>query len=157
MDERPNANSVLQLEAFLPYRLLRAAEEVSRRFARHYKDRHNMTRPEWRTLATIGQFGSITAKQIGEHSSMHKTKVSRAVRALEMRRWLIRRTDKADRRIEHLELTSEGRRVYRELVRIARRFQDELSGKLGNKASHCLDAGLDAIENALQAPPSRPR
>lgn len=147
----------LQLEAFLPYRLLRAAEEVSRRFARHYKERHGMTRPEWRTLATIGQFESITAKQVGEHSSMHKTKVSRAVRALEQRRWLKRKTDENDRRIEHLELTSTGRTVYRELVRIAREFEQELTDKLGERASKNLNAGLSAIEKTIQVPPSRLR
>lgn len=149
--------TALQLEAFLPYRLLRAAEEVSRRFARHYKDRHGMTRPEWRTLATIGQFESITAKEVGEHSSMHKTKVSRAVRALEQRRWLKRKTDENDRRIEHLELTSTGRTVYRELIRIAREFEQELTDKLGERASKNLDAGLSAIEKTIQVPPSRLR
>ncbi len=144
---------VLKLEAFLPYRLLRAAEEVSRRFARHYKDRHGMTRPEWRTLATIGQYGTVTAKAVVEHSSMHKTKVSRAVRALELRRWLIRTTDENDRRIEHLQLTAAGRRAYNELVAIAEIFQRDLTGRLGGEAARALDLGLGAIERTVQ--PSR--
>lgn len=154
MQER--SETALQLEAFLPYRLLRAAEEISRRFARHYKDRHGMTRPEWRTLATIGQFETITAKQVGEHSSMHKTKVSRAVRALEQRRWLKRRTDENDRRIEHLELTAAGHRAYGELVTIARDFERGLTSRLGGEASRALDSGLGAIEAIIQ-PPSRAR
>ena len=68
-------NAPLALEGFLPYRLARAAEQVSRQFAALYRERHGMTRPEWRTLATIGQFNRITATAIGQHSSMHKTKV----------------------------------------------------------------------------------
>ena len=69
----------LALEAFLPYKLSRAAELVSLRFARIYKDHAGLTRPEWRILATLGQYGTLTAKAIGAHSSMHKTKVSLCV------------------------------------------------------------------------------
>ena len=72
----------LDLESFLPYRLNRIADVVSRRFAAVYRERHGLTRPEWRALATIGQFGTVTASRIVEHSAMHKTKVSRAVAAL---------------------------------------------------------------------------
>lgn len=150
MQDRPQGSAVLQLEAFTPYRLLRAAEEVSRRFARHYKDRHGMTRPEWRTLATVGQFDTITAKQIGSHSSMHKTKVSRAVRALEKRRWLERTTDEHDRRIEHLRLTRTGRRAYEELVEIARGFEQDLVDRIGRRGFDHLRLGLDAVETIIQ-------
>jgi DNA-binding MarR family transcriptional regulator len=152
MSQKDELAAVLRLEAFLPYRLLRAAEEVSRRFSRHYKDRHGMTRPEWRTLATIGQYGTITAKAVGEHSSMHKTKVSRAVRALELRRWLVRRTDESDRRIEHLQLTVAGRRAYGDLVAIAETFERDMTGRLGGDAARALDLGLGAIEKIIQPP-----
>ena len=37
-------------------------------------------------LVTLGQFGAMTAKAIGAHSHMHKTKVSRAVALLERRK-----------------------------------------------------------------------
>ena len=39
---------------------------------------------------------------------MHKTKVSRAVSSLNARRWLTRRRDTADRRLEKLNLTARG-------------------------------------------------
>ena len=81
---------ILELESFLPYRLNRLAESVSREFSKIYRDCFGLTRPEWRTLATLGEFGTITATAIGEHSSMHKTKVSRAVRP-RAPKWLTRR------------------------------------------------------------------
>ncbi|TIP93691.1 MAG: MarR family transcriptional regulator, partial [Mesorhizobium sp.] len=34
---------VLELESFLPYRLYRLADAVSREFSRIYKDRHGLT------------------------------------------------------------------------------------------------------------------
>ncbi|MDZ7600426.1 MAG: MarR family transcriptional regulator, partial [Hoeflea sp.] len=124
-------NAPLALEQFLPYRLARAAEQVSRQFALLYRDRHGMTRPEWRTLATIGQFRKITATAIGQHSSMHKTKVSRAIKALEERGWITRQPDATDRRIEHLELTRDGRTHYMELVQLARLYEARLKAALG--------------------------
>lgn len=136
----------LALEGFLPYRLARAAEIISRQFATLYRERHGLTRPEWRTLATIGQFDRITATEIGAHSSMHKTKVSRAIRALEERNWITRQVDEVDRRIEHIELTREGRTHYRDLVTLARSYEAKLVEVLGQSGIDQLEAGIAAIE-----------
>ncbi len=82
---------ILELEMFLPYRLNRLADAVSREFSKIYRDRYGLTRPQWRTLAGLGQHGTMTATAIGEQSAMHKTKVSRAVAELERRKWLVAR------------------------------------------------------------------
>ena len=134
------------LDEFLPYRLVRASELVSRRFAARYRAAYGISRPEWRTFAILGQLGNTTATEIGRRSTMHKTKVSRAVAALENRGWLSRSTDEADRRAEQLELTAEGAKVYGELVALARSFQAELLRDLGFEAADRLDAGLSAVE-----------
>lgn len=138
------------LNAFLPYRLNRAAEFVSLRFAEQYKRRYGMTRPEWRTLAALGSLGRLTATEIVASSTMHKTKVSRAVSALEKRRWLKRIEDRKDRRVEHLELTVLGERCYRELVAMARAYEGELARLLGRQGVGRLEDGLRAVENAMQ-------
>ncbi|MEP9371231.1 MarR family winged helix-turn-helix transcriptional regulator [Mesorhizobium sp. KR1-2] len=145
---------ILPLEQFLPYRLNRLAEAVSREFAKTYRDRHGLTRPEWRTFATLGQYGSMTATAIGTHSAMHKTKVSRAVAALEERKWLTRTPDPADRRIEHLALTKAGLTAYREMVPLAKAFERELLGKLGAKERDALLGGLHALQSVLSLDPS---
>lgn len=145
----------LVLEQFLPYRLNQAAETVSRRFASIYRDRYGLTRPEWRSLATIGQMGRTTATEIARHSSMHKTKVSRAVFALEKRGWLRRSTDPGDRRTEQLQLTRLGRRHYEELVAIAAAFERDLERRIGRAAKAQLIRGLAAIE-ALGGPRAAP-
>nr|WP_306269360.1 MarR family transcriptional regulator [Pararhizobium sp. IMCC3301] len=146
-----NQSDILELERFLPYRLARAAELVSRDFSRIYKDRTGMTRPEWRALATLGQFGEVTATFIGQHSSMHKTKVSRAVAALERRGWLVRRADETDRRVEHLALSKNGWRIYRQLIVEAKKFETDLLQALGHAASDSLDHGLHQLEKRNRA------
>lgn len=138
------------LEQFLPYRLNRAAEFVGLRFAAHYKVRYGLTRPEWRTLAALGSSGRMTSKAVGAHSTMHKTKVSRAVFALEQRRWLKRTQDEADRRLEHLELTPAGQQAYKELIELARRYQAELVAEIGEGGVQALGEGLAAVERVMR-------
>lgn len=134
------------LEDFLPFRLNRASERVSLGFAAQYREKYKMTRPEWRTLAALGSNGRSTATQVGAHSTMHKTKVSRAVHSLEERRWLKRTEDLADRRVEHLELTPLGLRYYNELAELARQYERTLLEQLGRRGLDALRQGLAAIE-----------
>ena len=139
----------LVLESFLPYRLTRLAETISRDYARIYKERFGITRPEWRLLATLGELGTMTATAIGVHTNMHKTKVSRAVAALEARRWLARRSDGRDRRVEHLTLTKPGMAAYRELAPLARAFETRLMASLSTGDRKAAEAGLNALEKLL--------
>ncbi len=130
----------LKLENFLPYRLNRISATVSQQFRSVYGPHHDLTIPEWRVLATLGQFEELSAKAIGAHSSMHKTKVSRAVRALEERRWLRRRPSEEDRREEILTLTAQGEKAYRQIVPKALAFEHRLLEQLGPEAGPFLQA-----------------
>jgi DNA-binding MarR family transcriptional regulator len=144
-----NAMAKLQLEQFLPYRLNRIASAVSQDFRSVYGPHHDLTIPEWRVLATLGQFEEIGAKAIGQHSSMHKTKVSRAVRALEERRWLKRRESEEDRREEILSLTALGQKTYREIVPKALAFERHILDELGPEAEVVLNA-LERLEKIFK-------
>lgn len=144
------SNDHLDLEAFLPYRLNRLADAVSRGFSRIYRERHGLTRPEWRLLATLGQYGSMTATAIGAHSAMHKTKVSRAVSSLEERGWLRRVADEDDRRVEHLSLTRAGTATYRGLVPLANAYEQALLNALPATDRRDALAGLAALEAAVE-------
>ena len=139
-------SAVLKLEEFLPYRLARAAEAVSIDFSRIYRDKHGLSRPEWRVLATLAQFGRTTATEIGAHAAMHKTKVSRAVFALEQRKWLTRAADETDRRMERLQLTRAGKSCFATLADLARQYEAQLLIDLGKSGSAQLLAALDKIE-----------
>jgi DNA-binding MarR family transcriptional regulator len=75
---------------------------------------------------TLGQYGVMTGKQIGAHSHMHKTKVSRAVTQLEKRRLLARRANRADLRESLLSLTAAGRVIYEDLAPSALEFARRL-------------------------------
>jgi len=117
---------------------------------RERRPHHDLTIPEWPVLATLGQFEEISAKEIGRHSSMHKTKVSRAVQALEERRWLKRRESEEDRREELLTLTALGRKAYREIVPKAVEFERRILDELGSETELFL-AALDRLEKTFKA------
>jgi DNA-binding transcriptional MocR family regulator len=98
----------LRLEEFLPYRLNYVAAEVSQALSGIYGKRFGISIPEWRVIATLGQFGSLAARDIGQHSRMHKTTVSRAVTTLEKRKLIARRANRDDLREAFLTLTEAG-------------------------------------------------
>ncbi|GIT92354.1 hypothetical protein JANAI62_28120 [Jannaschia pagri] len=85
-----------------------------------------MLRTEWRVLFHLGQYGPLTAKTICDRARLHKTKVSRAVAALEAKRFLTRSEDPQDRRSDVLELTASGQKVFRALTEEAARFDAAL-------------------------------
>jgi DNA-binding MarR family transcriptional regulator len=150
------SDDILYLERFIPYRLNRLADAVSREFARIYKDRFGLTRPEWRVLAALGQFGTMTATEIGVHSAQHKTKVSRAVSGLEKRRWLTRKADGSDRRIEHLTLTRTGCEAYREIVPLAKAFEGTVLAGMSESDRAAILDGLSGLERAIGLTATQP-
>jgi len=115
---------------FLPYLLNQAAEAASREFQGHYRARYGMLRTEWRVLFHLGCYGDLTARQICDLAALHKTKVSRAVAALEAKRYLARRTDEGDRRVEQLSLTPTGQRVFVDLSKAAEAYEARLVSAL---------------------------
>jgi DNA-binding MarR family transcriptional regulator len=133
------------LEAFLPYALNRAAEAASRGFQAIYKARYGMLRTEWRVLAHLGRFGELTARDICLRADLHKTKVSRAVAALERRRFLVRRRSEQDRRQEMLALTAAGQAAYRTLAAEARAFESTLSSRLPPEDLEALRRSLGVL------------
>lgn len=118
--------SPFDLRDFMPYLLNQAAEAASREFADAYKTKYGMLQTEWRVIFHLGRYGDMTAKEICERARVHKTKVSRAVHALEDKRYLSRETSSDDRRHEVLSLTRNGRRVFDDLYQRAQEFDTNL-------------------------------
>lgn len=114
------------LKDFMPYLLNQAADRSSRGFEAYYKSKYGMLRTEWRVVFHLGRYGAMTAKSICDRAHVHKTKVSRAVQALETKRYLSRKSRPDDRRQEQLELTATGARVFDDLYLEAGRFDADM-------------------------------
>jgi len=140
-----------QLSGFLPYLLNQAAEVVGQDFQPIYKDRYGMLRTEWRVLFHLGQNGDMTAKQICEQASLHKTKVSRAVVALEQKRFLSRDRVATDRRFETLSITKRGRSAFEDLSRSAIGFEQSIEAVLGQDELSQLKQTLSKLIDQRKA------
>jgi DNA-binding MarR family transcriptional regulator len=154
--EVPEADgAAFRLEDFLPYRLSVAASRVSRLFARRYSEAYGLGIPEWRVLAIVGRFGTVSPSAVGEWTAMDKVKVSRAAASL-VERGLIRQTaDPEDGRGRLLRLTRKGGTVYEGMVPLSCELEEKLAAgmtrsewgvllkaldKLSTHAKHCQGA-----------------
>ena len=122
----PEETLTLSLNRFIPYRLNVLAQVVAEGLGRIYAKRFGFGIPEWRIIALLGEAGEMTARDIGAHTRMHKTKVSRATAALEERGLIERRANERDRREAFLSLTADGQAVYAEIVPIALTYSGQL-------------------------------
>lgn len=113
----------LRLEQFLPYRLNVVGFFASRALGRIYGAHFGIDIPQWRVIAQLGEFGTLTSRDIGELAQMHKTKVSRAVTDLASRGLISRSENRQDRRESFVSLTPAGLRIYRQIVPLALAFQ----------------------------------
>ena len=138
----------LTLENFLPYRMARLAEALSAEIRPVYKDAFGLNRPEWRVLAALADLGPSTATALGAHSAQHKTKVIRAVRALELRRWIRRETVMTDRRSEIISMTDTGQRAYCDLVAPMRERETRILDRIAPEDRAALNRALSALEAA---------
>ena len=139
----------LDLDRFLPYRLDILAEGVSRALSRIYKEKYRLGVPEWRVLAHLGQYAPITARDIGAHSRMHKTKVSRAVVELERLGLVSRTGSAADRREALLTLTANGKAAYADLAPKAADFARHLLDDLSAAERKALEEAIDRLLKKL--------
>jgi DNA-binding MarR family transcriptional regulator len=135
-NKRPDT---LRLEQFLPYRLTVVATTVSEGLARVYSQRFQLDIPGWRVIATLGQFGESTATYVGQHSHMHKTKVSRAVAELMNRKLLEKMANPKDKREAILKLSAAGRQMYEQIVPLAQAYETQLLARLDATDSAKLD------------------
>ncbi len=134
------------LEDFLPYRLNVLASLTSQALAQIYADRFGLTIPAWRVMATLGQYGVRTARDIAAHGVMHKSTVSRAVSLLEKRGLVLRSPNSEDRREEILALTPAGRATYEGLAPQALAFEGKLVSVLTGAEHKNLLALIDKLD-----------
>ena len=138
-------HAALKLQTFLPHLLNVCSTQVSQALSRIYADRYKIGIPEWRVIVMLGEFGSLTAKAIGMHSCMHKTKVSRAVSTLEKRKLVTRRANRDDMREAFLSLTQAGRELYESVAPVAVDFAEKLVASVEPKDRPALERALQQI------------
>ena len=115
---------------FLPYRLSTLTNRISRAFALLYSKQFDLTIPEWRVMAVLGQEPGLSADQVCTRTEMDKVTVSRAVMRLLDHGRVRREFASADRRRSVLELSARGRQVHGQIIPLAREYESRLAANL---------------------------
>lgn len=139
----------VQLNQFLPYRMVHLASNISVALSKIYKQEFDISIPEWRVLAQLAQQQKLYSKDIGEITSMDKSKVSRAVKALENKHYLIKQTDKKDNRAAYLSLTVQGNTLYQKIAPKALQWERQLIKVLEVSEHKDLMKLLDKLDKQI--------
>ena len=116
----------LHLTEFFPYQLTQLQAKVSDNIAEIYTGRFELSRQEWRVLASLGNEELLSAKQIGEQANLEKMPTSRAIIKMQTQGLLVKSTDKKDKRSSLLKLTEQGLSIYQQLVPMVLQQEQEL-------------------------------
>jgi DNA-binding MarR family transcriptional regulator len=146
--EKAQIDSV-QLNQFVPYRMVHLASNISLALSKIYKQTFDINIPEWRVLAQLAEQQKLYSKDIGEITSMDKSKVSRAVKALETKDYLIRQTDKQDNRAAYLSLSVQGHSLYQKIAPKALQWEKQFMSVLEASEHRNLMKVLDKLDKQV--------
>lgn len=92
----------------------------------------------------------MTAKDLGEITFMDKSKVSRAVKLMDEKGYLVKEKDPNDNRATYLSLSPQGQALYQQLVPKALNWEDELIDCLSASEYRNFVQALEKLEQQAQ-------
>lgn len=113
----------LTLDEYMPYRLAVASSAVSTLISTAYDSLYGLKIPEWRLIMILREDGPSTQQALVKRGGMDKVTISRAAQALAKRRLITRAPHEHDGRSHHLILTSEGERLFADVVPAAAEYE----------------------------------
>lgn len=135
----------LHLTEFFPYQLTQLQAKVSDNIAEIYTGKFDLSRQEWRVLASLGNGELLSAKQIGEQTNLEKMPASRAITKMQAQGLLVKSMDKTDKRSFLLKLTEEGLSIYQQLIPMALEREQELLSVLSAQEKNQLHKIIEKL------------
>ncbi|HEY2055588.1 MAG TPA: MarR family transcriptional regulator [Solirubrobacterales bacterium] len=139
----------VSITGLLSYRLHRVANAISRSAAARYRRDFEVSLGEWRTIALLGEKGSLTLNKLARMAGLDKAQMSRVVAKL-VERGLVAREPGAGRTI-HLSLTRKGRSMYRGLIAAANERNQAFLVCLTEEERTVLDSALEKLGTVARA------
>jgi len=121
----PGSDDQLDLKLFFPYQFSILAQQMSEFIALIYK-KYGLSKSQWRVVATIGQHGEISARDICLFTRLEKMPVSRSISKLIDDELLAQRISESDRRTNLLTLTDKGQVLYQEIIPLVKSQEQQL-------------------------------
>lgn len=139
----------MSITDLLSYRLHRVANAISRSAAARYKRDFDVSLGEWRTIALLGQEGSLTLNKLARMAGLDKAQMSRVVSKL-TERGLVSRKPGAARTV-HLSLTRKGTSLYSGLIAAANERNQAFLVCLTEEERVALESALDKLATVARA------
>jgi DNA-binding MarR family transcriptional regulator len=136
-------------EEFLLFRLSSVSRRVANACAEVYFAEFGITVPEWRLMAQIGRFGSISAKDIAEKISMDRVAISRAAAKCLAEGLISELPHPADRRSKVLSFTPKGKALYKDVIPRACELANVVESGLTKSEAKTLKALLDKVDASV--------
>lgn len=146
---------LLDLAAFLPYRLSVLSNTVSGTIARHYAERFDLSMPEWRVMCILAMEKNVPASAIAQQTRMDKVQVSRAMARLDKKGLVTRTIDASDRRRQDLSMTDAGWAIYRDVAPVAAAVERHLFDSLSAPEQAQLTRLLARLQRAADNIPDQ--
>ena len=140
-------NPALNLKTFLPYQLSVVTNKISAALARLYSEKFDLSIPEWRVMAVLGQQPGLSADEVCGETEMEKVPVSRAVTKLLDKKLIKRDFSGQDRRRSILRLSGAGYSVYAQIVPLALSFEAGLKTVLTKEEQSQVETLLEKLNS----------
>ena len=136
-------------EEFLLFRLSNVARRVAGTCADVYFTEFGISVSEWRLMAQIGRFGSISAKDVAEIIAMDRVAISRAAAKCLAEGLICETTHPQDRRSKVLSFTRKGAALYKAIIPRACELANTIEAGLSRSEAKMFKSLLDKIEKSL--------
>jgi DNA-binding MarR family transcriptional regulator len=139
----------LPLEQFLTYRLALLTNRLNRQAQQLLEEAAGLRLPEWRCLAIVARHGRLTLTEIAEITGMDAALISRTMKALVDKGYVLATRDQRDRRLIHVTLTAKGRRINAKVLPVMQRRQQHLLGALTPAERRTMYRAMDRLSDIL--------
>lgn len=136
-------------EEFLLFRLSSVSRRVAAACANVYLTEFGLSVAEWRLMAQIGRFGSISAKDVAEKISMDRVSISRAAAKCLTEGLISEKPSPTDRRSKALSFTAKGRALYKRVIPRACELANLIEAGLTKGEAKMLKALLEKLDKAV--------
>jgi DNA-binding MarR family transcriptional regulator len=138
----------LATERWLPHQCAVVANRVSGTLERMYGGRYGLSVTGWRIMAILGAKAPLSSKELSAELAIGAVAVSRAIDELVSAGLVARRAAADDRRRHALRLSAKGRRIYDEIVPLARGVEQALLGTVAPADRKVLERVMAKLATA---------
>lgn len=113
--------------------------------------RLGLTRSQWLVINRLHRRPGATQSELAEMLEVGKATAGRMVDRMEKKGWVWRRTDAADRRVNHLQLSDEAELIQMQLAQIADGTVDDALALLSPRERDQFCEAMRRVKRQLQA------